>query len=178
MDVREFFSDLLKASLASLKVSAGIATESYLADLLAGFATPDGGKQIETPLVDQLGCAVRASAVERPYRFRLLGDSALFIAGFASDCLSKKGVSKSYCITMGSRAYREAGNQGSPVLLELSDHFESFVFVLDEVRERTVWRTDGDVLRLYQRWEESGSPELLLRLGKIGIAPLSNRSKA
>jgi hypothetical protein len=39
------------------------------------------------------------------------------------------------------------------------------------VRERTALYTDGEILRLYERWCRSGSPAIESRLRRRGVAP-------
>lgn len=168
-DVKEFFRELLGLALKSRSVSTAIATETYLIDLLAGFSTAERLSDVSTPFVEQLGKALQATPPERAARMRCLGDAALFVSGFAAESMPRRGISKSYCVSIGSRAYQEAARGRSLVLEELSNRFEVFTLVFDEVRERTSLHTDGDILKLYERWTESGSEELLTRLSKLGV---------
>lgn len=169
-DARGFFQELLETALKNRSIRTELATERYLLDLLSGFVTADRNEDISTPFVEQLAKALQVSPTERVARMRCLGDAALFVSGFAAESMPRRGLSKSYCVSIGSRAYQEA-SRGSAVLQELALRFESFTLVFDEIRERTSLHTNGDLLRLYERWTVSGSPELLQRLSLLGISP-------
>ena len=56
-----------------------------------------------------------------------------------------------------------------------STRMVSIARVLDEVRERTSLCTDAAIVRLYERFNESGSPALLKRLHRRGVHPQVKR---
>lgn len=179
-DVRQFFQEQVQAASRRLEVETREDTEYYLVQLLSGFsATPDV-PPLDAPLFAVLEWALQARGVDRMYRMRCLGDLALFRCGFFPDSLERRGVSESYIITMGGRAYdqvaSEVGKGSSPqgrldpeLFEELAERFAEFVRILDEVREQTVMHTDADLARLYARFRKSGSPALLRRLQRRGM---------
>lgn len=177
-DVHGFFRERLLQALADLEMHAAEPTEHYLVNLLSSFATADRVQELHTPFVDSLTQAYSARGLERATRMRGIGDSALFLSGFLSDSMGRRGVTRTYCLAIGQRAYGEAGQQfcgpGPDVLLDLARRFTAFVRVLDEVREQTTHRTDGELLGLYERWVMDGSPELLRRLSRYGVSALRN----
>ena len=61
--------------------------------------------------------------------------------------------------------------------VELGERFHELARVLDEVRERTALCTDAAVVRLYERFRESGSPALLRRLHRRGLHPQATPGK-
>jgi hypothetical protein len=158
-----------------------MATEHYLVDLLAGFVAADRVREMGTPFVELLGEALHTSGPERANRMRSLGDAALFTSGFLSDSVTTRGVTHTYVIAIGARAYGEVGRvratsfpDAGPepeVFVELADRFEAFSRVLDEVREQTAMCTDGELVRLYERWCTTRSPELFRRLHRRGVGP-------
>jgi hypothetical protein len=181
-DVREFFRDHVTEALKSLAVRTEEATEHYLVNLLAGFAVSDRIQDMCTPFVELLGQALSATGVERMYRMRSLGDAALFVSGFLSDSCGRRGVTQPYVHAIGARAYGEVSRAGraappsdgpdqSPVFIDLAQRFGSFARVLDEVREQTALCTDGELVRIYERWSETRSPELFRRLSRRGVGP-------
>ena len=180
-DVRHFFHELVQAASKRLDVDTRQETEYYLVELLSGFSAVPDVPPLDAPLVTVLAWAMDAQGVDRMYRMRCLGDLALFRCGFFPDSLERRGVSASYVIAMGGRAYDavalSAGKKGSPrglasgLFAELAVRFGDFVRVLDEVRERTAMQSDGDIARLYERWRASGSPTLLRRLQRRGVVP-------
>jgi hypothetical protein len=164
---RTLFQELVTSALTSTSVQAEPDVERYLIDVLEGFTGPNQLSLLHTPFVEQLGKALASPQPERTWLMRGLGDAALFVGGFASASLEARGVTRSYCVSLGSRAYWEA-SRGSVVLLDLASRFEAFLGVLTEVRELTALRTEGDTLELYERWLRHSSPEVLRRLTAAG----------
>jgi hypothetical protein len=182
-DVRDFFRDHVTEALRSLEIQADQATEHYLVNLLAGFTVSDRIQEMCTPFVELLGRAMAVTGAERLYRMRNLGDAALFVSGFLSDSCDRRGVTQPYVYAIGARAYGEVGRAGrtappsdgpdqSQVFVELADRFGAFARVLDEVREQTAMCTDGEILRIYERWSATRSPELFRRLNRRGVGPV------
>lgn len=183
-EVRSFFRERLLLALTSLEIRAEAATEHYLVNLLSTFIEAERARELHTPFVELLTRAYESRGSERALRMRGIGDSALFVAGFLADSMSRRGISQTYCMAVGQRAYGEASRQlfdagpGTEVLSDLANRFSIFTRVLDEVREQTSYRTDGELLRLYERWLLSGSPELLRRLGRHGVGVLADPGSA
>lgn len=181
-DVREFFQEHVTDALKNLDVRPAQATEHYLVDLLAGFAASDRIQDMCTPFVELLGKALAVGGPERVNRMRSLGDSALFVSGFLADSFHARGVTQPYVIAIGTRAYGEVSRVRSSVVVdagpdthvfvELAGRFEDFSRVLDEVREQTAMCTDGELVRIYERWCTTRSPELSRRLHRRGVSAL------
>jgi hypothetical protein len=185
-DVRLFFREQVSEALRSLDVRTAMATEHYLVNLLAGFAASDRVREMGTPFVELLGEALHTSGPERANRMRSLGDAALFTSGFLADSVTSRGVTHTYVISIGARAYGEVGRSRATriadagpepeVFVELADRFEAFSRVLDEVREQTAMCTDGELVRIYERWCTTRSPELFRRLHRRGVGPFKPKS--
>jgi hypothetical protein len=181
-DVRGFFRNHVSEALRSLDVRTAEATEHYLVNLLAGFVVSDRIQDMYTPFVELLAKALTVSGPERVNRMRSLGDAALFVSGFLSDSFNRRGLTQPYVIAIGARAYGEVGRvrpaiaadsaPQSEVFVELADRFESFTRVLDEVREQTALCTNGELVRLYERWCTTRSPELFRRLHRRGVGAM------
>jgi hypothetical protein len=186
VDVREFFRDQVTEALRSLDVRTAQATEHYLVNLLAGFVVSDRIHEMCTPFVELLAKAVAVSGPERMNRMRSLGDSALFVSGFMSDSCDRRGITQPYVNAIGARAYGEVGrvrtrisSDGGPdseVFVELADRFDAFARVLDEVREQTAMCTDGELVRLYERWCTTRSPNLFRRLHRRGVGAVKPKT--
>lgn len=171
-----FFHEKLVEALSSLHVTVTTATEQYLVNLLATQATTD--LNIEEPLALRLAHALDAgSAHERFVRVRETGDAALCLLGFWEEILVRRGVSRSYVVSLGSQAYSNTAQLSVPisdssvVYLELAEEFEAVAYVLDEVRESTVYRTPQDILLLFERWKRTKSPSAARRLCSEGLFP-------
>lgn len=173
--------------MKSLEVRTAEATEHYLVDLLAGYVADARIQEISTPFVEQLGKALNTFGAERANRMRSLGDTALFVSGFWADSFSARGVTQPYVIAIGARAYGEVSRvrstvpadagPGTEVFVELAGRFEDFSRVLDEVREQTAMCTDGELIRIYERWSATRSPELFRRLNRRGVSALQPRRR-
>lgn len=186
-DARDFFREHLTEALKSLEVRTAEATELYLVDLLAGFVAEARVQEMSTPFVEQLAKALSTSGPERANRMRSLGDAALFLSGFWADSFNTRGVTQPYVIAIGARAYGEVSRvrsailpdtgPGTEVFVELAGRFEAFSRVLDEVREQTAMCTDGELIRIYERWCTTRSPQLFRRLNRRGVSALQPRGR-
>jgi hypothetical protein len=179
-DVRTFFVEHVTEAMRDLQVEAAAATQGYLVDLLSGFSVSERIQSLAEPFVVMLQRALQTTGPERLTRLRDLGDAALFICGFFPDSFDRRGLTRTYVVGMGGRAYlvvaeatarSQAARARSEVFVELGGRFHDMARVLDEVRERTAMCTNGEMVRLYERWCSSGSPALANRLRRRGVHP-------
>ena len=178
----EFFREQLEKAMEHQKVSTSAFTEYYLVTLLSacvhGDLAPSEAGFDETPLAVLYIRAVHSSRAERTRLLRAMGDTALFVSGFFSDSLSRGLVDLGYYRTMGGRAYGRLSREdsahgvGSTVFSELSGRFGEFADVLAEVSEVSHLSTNKSVVRLYERWVQTGSRRAATLLAERGIAPL------
>jgi hypothetical protein len=175
--VEGFFHDEVDRALRDRGLPAGTLVEHYLVQLLAAYAAqgiPDG------PLALKLAAAAEAAPRERRRSLREIGDTSLYVSGYWSDSLADKLVDVDYYIEMGGSAYGElarggAGWTGDPfgaVFGELAANFVAFVEVLALVSRRTAHpASNEDVLRLYRRWQRTGSAQAASQLAALGVFP-------
>ncbi len=185
-----FFRDQLVTALEHQKVSTSQFTESYLVHLLAAFARGEGLPSREpgfdeTPLALMYVRALQASRFERVVLLRATADTALFVSGFFADSLPGGSGDLRYYASLGGRAYAFLGREhktedpaGTGVFNELSGRFLSFVDVLAEVAEKTRLTSPLSVVRLYERWAETGSPRAAALLAELGITPVASTGGA
>lgn len=178
----EFFREQLERAMEHQKVSTSAFTEYYLVNLLSAcvhgeLPPPEPGFD-ETPLAVLYIRAVQASRGERTRLLRMMGDTALFVSGFFADSLSRGLVDLGYYKAMGGHAYARLSREdsalgvGSTVFSELSGRFCEFADVLAEVSETSQLGTNKSVLRLYERWVQTGSRRAAALLAERGIAPV------
>lgn len=181
-DLRGWFRERLAQALERRGVDASHTTRLYLVELL--HRPPSDA--LERPLALQLADAAEATGIERLRLLRELGDAALYLSGFFADHLERRGVTRRYSVAMGERAYASAGALSalSPaeaarrhVYDELADAFEGFVLAFDELRESTALRTPQDIVKLYDRWRRTRSPQLAERLREEGVFPTDPRGR-
>jgi hypothetical protein len=179
----EFFREQLGLAMEHQKVSTSAFTEYYLVNLLAACVRGENLPQREpgydeTPLALLYLRALDASRHERARLLRAMGDTALFISGFFADSLTDKNADLRYYRTLGGMAYERLSRDhehdraiGPAVFTELAARFREFADVLSEVSEASRPQTPRSVLKLYERWVQTGSPRAAALLAREGLAP-------
>ena len=170
----EYFKELVEGALAHQRIAAGELTSFYVVNLLTGFLQRPA-EEDETPLAFRLAEALEAAGMRQRANLRQIGDLSLFTSGFFADSLKRKLVDVDYYVSIGGTAYtalsRYETDAFSPVFAELADNFVRFVDVLSEVSERASLGSNGDLLRLYERWLRTGSPRSGQLLAERGVVP-------
>lgn len=173
----EYFKELVEAALANQKIVAGELTAFYVVQMLAGFL--ERRAEDDAPLALQLARALESGGTPQRASLKQIGDASLFISGFFADSLRHKLVDVDYYASVGGFAYntlsRYERDTFSPVFAELAGRFVEFADVLSEVSERSSCATNGDLLRLYERWlrtRSTRSGQLLVELGVVPNASL------
>jgi len=172
----EFFRDLVESALHRQHLSAREGTSFYLVNLLTGFVRCDRtASGDEEPLGVRFVKALQEAGARQRDELRRVGDRSLFISGFFSDSLSRSLVDVDYYIQLGEHAYgslaRRADGSFGDVFDELAAKFPAFVDVLGEVSERTAMASNGDLLRLYEKWLRTRSRRSGDLLASRGIVP-------
>jgi hypothetical protein len=170
----EYFKELVEGAIAHQRIAAGELTSFYVVNLLTGFLQRPA-EEDETPLAFRLAEALDAASLRQRATLRQIGDLSLFTSGFFADSLKRKLVDVDYYVSIGGTAYtalsRFETDTFSPVFAELADNFVRFVDVLSEVSERASLSSNGDLLRLYERWLKTGSRRSGQLLAERGVVP-------
>lgn len=185
-----YFHSELETAMERRAVESADATRWYLANLLTRFSRSDRlfdydreqGISLRPLALMYADAAQASSESERRLGLQRMGDVALFIAGLFEGVLSRRGVRLEYFVTMGCGAYAYlAENPGrgndETVFSELSSRFALFVDVLSMVGSNDRRFGVEEVLRLYQLWEQTGSPLAERQLRALGVA-LDERGRA
>jgi len=181
----EFFKELVDGALAHQRLAANELTAFYVVQLLASFIErPSAADDNErAPLALRLGQALEAGGMRQRTSLKHIADHSLFVSGFFSDSLNRKLVDVDYYVSIGGYAYtalsRYETDTFSPVFAELAEKFVGFVDVLSEVSERTSCASNGDLLRLYEKWLKTGSRrsgQLLIERGVVPNSSLKSKS--
>ena len=115
---------------------------------------------------------------ERSRLLRALGDLTLFVSGFFADSLASRRADLGYYRSLGGLAYGRLAREPKPlgalpdVFAELAQRFMQFADVLSEVSEASRLTSSGSVVRLYERWMQTGSPRAAALLAEHGISPM------
>jgi len=178
-----FFHEQLLAAMKHQRVSASAFTECYVVNLLAAFAHGERlpGREPgfdETPLALLYARALEASGWERAQLLRATADTALFVSGFFAESLPRGEGGLRYYATLGGQAYARLGNAlerdarvATRVFTELAGRFREFVDLLAEISEKTRLTTPASLVKLYERWRETGSPRAAALLAQQGLTP-------
>ncbi len=178
----EYFHEEITRAMRRQRVSTSAFTECYLVSLLTACLRADALPAAEpgfseTPLALLYARALESAGAERTRRLRRLGDAALFISGFFADSLDAGAVGHRYYRTLGERAYdhlsqREAKTHGPGVFAELAGRFGELADVIAEVSDESRSASPTSVVRLYERWLETGSRRAAAQLAQRGITPM------
>jgi hypothetical protein len=178
----EFFKDAVERAMQRQRVETSEWTVYYLVNLLASqvWAGAAGRCTEDEPLGLRWIKAMQVGDGSSRHDLRQIGDQALFVVGFFGDSLQRRFTDVSYYVSIGGHAYRRLAQMDSDafadVFGELSEKFVPVVDVLSDISEQTMPATNQHVLRIYERWLQTGSERDLARLAKRGLsAPASRR---
>lgn len=184
-DLEGFFGELVEQALEERRVHPTDATRVYVTALLADYARAGSNLDaLDRPFTLLLAEAQDSAGGERFERLRALGDGALYVRGFFWEHLELRGVALRYVSSVGARAYEGArhmlarAGEASPVVDvfgELADRFDAFVGLFGAVADRLLARgsaSNGDMVKLYERWLRTGSSALGEALAQRGFVPM------
>lgn len=188
-NLREYFRDMLGTAIQRQRLQVAQVTEFYLVNLLSEFlstenlfrSSEEGGTNLaDEPLAFMLKRAQEQQGFERIRELKRLGDTSLYISGFFGDSLGSKLVDIDYYVAMGGRAYSALsemfhGDNVGPLYEELSVKFLRLVDLLGEVSDRTVFKTNMGLVRLYERYVKTGSERVAKLLAEQGVLPSKTR---
>lgn len=195
LDVRHYFQDSVQTAVHNQQLHVGDDTLVYVVNMLTDFTRSDclyedtaDGRMIK-PLVKFYSEAVSAESwQDANVALKRLGDVALFISGLFANSLQRSLVDVDYYIAMGGSAYDSLadsmrrsfhGHNFSDIYRELAEKFAGLVDVLAEVADEFHAGGNQDLLRLYEIWMLTGSPQAARKLRQAGIQPvISSDSKA
>lgn len=170
---RQFFFDRIDEASKRLKFDPLPTSRSYLAQLLEHFMF---AKNLSGETLAELYLKAQNSPTTvKVDLLKRLGDSSLYISGFFGDSLSRKLVDIDYYVDMGGVAYgtlssTTSNEDMSQMYNEFSMRFSGFVDVLTYISQDSRMQSNGDLLRLYDRYLATGSrlaEEQLMEMGLL-----------
>lgn len=180
-NLTEFFRERVQEVFAKQEVPPSNFLEFYLVNLLQEYKKSEklfeqqGNQVVEKPLALLLAQALDGDLNTRILYLKKLGDSALYVSGFFAESIRRKLVDIDYYIKMGGGAYQSlaqilrAQKTFSELYDELSHRFADLVSVISEIANKTQCQTNRDILKIYQRWLETGDQKLEEILKQAGI---------
>lgn len=167
---REFFYDRVDQAVAHLKLSPLPQSKNYLVGVLEHYmfannlfpVDDETGKRRRETLAELFLRAQNSAPSVRLDLLKQLGDTSLYISGFFGDSLTRQVVDLDYYKDMGGVAYASLAKASTDELLsrvygEFSERFATFVDVLTLISQEAMVQTNGDLLRLYNRYLMTGS---------------------
>lgn len=184
-DIDGFFEQVVNEAIRARQVEATGAAARYLAGILGDYARGAiSDETLDRPLTFQLRDALAAVGAERFQRLRTIGDGVLYVLGFFGTSLTRRGADRDYVMQVGSSAYGHASamlrltgavSSAPDVLGELAQKYGRFVEVMHEIADGVLAAAscdDTSVLRIYERWQQSGSERLADELTQLGFFPV------
>lgn len=173
----DYFNGKVVEAQADLNLELSDDTLLYLSRMLAERARSDRPALPERTLAELHGRAAHSRPDEQVKAWRELGDRSLYTLGCFAEQLDGRLVGRTYYADMGSAAYwrvdhtvkRWFSDAFGPVFRELAMRFEGCVELLDLVRGRHDEAHPDTLLRLLQRWQETGSETAARRLRAHGV---------
>lgn len=180
-DVDGFFASAVDEAVAARKIQVSTGVRSYLIGLLLGFACKSPEQDtLRRPVTLLLREALDAPTQERFEKLKILGDGSLYVAGIFQEHLEAHGVDVGYISTVGATAYRNAstmvvrGECEGDLFGEMAAKFLQLVGALREVADAffagSAVGPEG-ILKVYSRWEKTGSERLSRELIARGLVP-------
>lgn len=180
----EFFKERVEKALVHQGIDASGVVAFYLVNLLQEFRKTEklfeaqGSKMFEKPLALILAEAVKSDTNTRIRCLKQLGDVSLYTAGVFTDRVRKKSVGLHYYIRMGGGAYSNLAGMlarqktFAELYQELALKFPNLVGVLSEVATNLQWKSNMDLLKLYEKWLATGNSQIENLLKDAGILSL------
>lgn len=195
-DLSDYFGEAVRETLRARRVDATLHAREYLTSLLCSYARPgEASPAFDRPVTLLFQEALESTAPDRFARLRKLGDGVLYAVGFFRKHLEQRGADPAYVESVGSAAYSHAAAmlrvpvarpaRGEPehdgrgaaapdVLRELAEGFRAFGAVLRDIAEGTLLagpRDERTIVKLYERWLETGSSRVASELSGLGVLP-------
>ena len=192
-NLTEYFRESIETAIDKQCVDVDPHATHYVVNLLTLFSRSEefyedhGETYGLRPLALMMADAAEArSAAERNFSLQRIGDVALFVSGFFADSLADKLVDLDYYIYMGGNAYGSLseeirgttrGKAFADIYRELAINFQTFVDVLNEVRDGPRKESDVDLMRAYDVWLKTGSRRAAALLRQNGVVPIDGAGK-
>ena len=159
---RQFFADQIDTAVKRVRFEPHPLSRQYLTDLLERYMFSHNLLDKGETLAELYLRAQNSAPPVRADLLKRLGDSSLYISGFFGDSLNRKLVDIDYYVDMGGVAYGALAHSAADghlglVYGEFSRRFVGFVDVLTFISQEALVQTNGDLLKLYDRYLATGS---------------------
>lgn len=171
-DIGEFFLKEIESSSLNNSLNFSPLLKKYLADLLVRFSNNNNyQKQLQGENRNRQSLAEiwlqsnQLSLKEQLQKLQGLGDYTLFTSGFFADKIHGSIVDMDYYHAIGTQSYEKVGEINCTlnnekklnVFFELAAQFKKITDLLEEISVRSNLFDDKDILKLYQKWQNTRS---------------------
>ena len=184
-----FFSELLENAVKNQNLNISDSAKVYLIDLLSRNATHNElvGPNDKHPYADKPISIVFQQSLAEPITQRremlkYVGDYSLYIGGYFNESLNRKIIDVGYYTAIGGQAFGNlsriaVSSEFSSLYNEIFVKFASLMDIFIEVSFDTFMTRATDLLRLYDRWIQTGSTVLERKLIEKGIITADKKFK-
>jgi len=103
-------------------------------------------------------------------KLKCIADHTLYIAGYFSESLNKKLIDTKYYYDLSRNAYKELYNiLDENIYIKIYNNYNNLVDILIELSFHTMHTSSKNLIKLYDRWIETGSQVLEQKLNEKGI---------
>lgn len=185
---KDYFGQVLDDAFYARKIKTEVNVKGYIIKVLEHYLDAqnlfekdnldESGKRKPKTLAEMYLTAANAEAHQKIELLKKLGDKSLYISGFFGDSLQRKIVDVDYYVNMGGSAYdtlSKTVDRKDPlreVFYTISKRFIDFVEALTYISQNAMISNNQSLLRLYDRYLQTGSTlakEKLLAMGIVTI---------
>ena len=190
---RDYFDQVLDDAFYARKIKTESNVKGYLIEVLEHYLDAQNlfesdqkdefGKRKPTTLAELYLTAANADLRQKIELLKKLGDKSLYISGFFGDSLQRKIVDLDYYVNMGGSAYdtlSKTVDKRDPlrdVFETISRRFVDFVEALTYISQNAMVSNNQSLLRLYDRYLQTGSTLAKEKLLEMGIVTLPSDQK-
>jgi hypothetical protein len=193
MSSKDYFGQALDDAFSARKIKTESRVKGYLIEVLEFYLdaknlyekekTNEAGLRKPNTLAELYLTAANAETHQKIELLKKLGDRSLYISGFFGDSLQRKIVDIDYYVNMGGAAYgtlSKAVDKQDPlrdVFDTISKRFVDYVEALSYISQNSMISNNQSLLRLYDRYLQTGSALAREKLIEMGIVTLSSDQK-
>lgn len=190
---RDYFGQVLDDAFNARKIKSEVRVKGYLIQVLEFYLdaknlfekenADETGKRKLNTLAELYLTAASAESRQKIELLKKLGDRSLYISGFFGDSLQRKIVDIDYYVNMGGAAYGTLSktlDRQDPlkdVFEIISKRFIDYVEALTYISQNTMVSNNQSLLRLYDRYLQTGSTLAKEKLIEMGIVTIPNDLK-
>jgi hypothetical protein len=181
--VSDFFHQEIEKISRRHGLQLNPAVQQYLSEVLVKFASTQELKlthptEEKTLTPTQFWLEIQKLPISQQFlALQFLGDYSLFTTGFFNDHVNKSLLDMDYFQALGGQAYYRAGEiretlateRALNVYFSLAESFTRFSEMFSELFDQTLLHSTDGAIKLFEKWQQSGSEHLTRLLREDGF---------